>query len=151
MQNQDLDVLYQKALSNQIDFFRILQRTGPVISQLSLQTLDPVFEAFCWLLSERRGITRILPWIWQLTEQEHHSIASSIRPELQEKLLQVFCEMREEGIKEQNQIQLLESALQRLWSSSGVLTPEMTVQDDTESLYATSCTTELSPSHDQHY
>eukprot|EP00210_Caulerpa_lentillifera_P000557 g538.t1 len=152
MGNQDLDLLYQKALSNQIDFFRILQRTGPVISQLSVQTAETVFEAFCWLLSERRGITRILPWIWQLTEQEHHSVATSIRPEIQEKLLRIFAELRMEEIKEWNQIQLLECALQRLWSSSGRLTPDAnSVQDETESLYAASTITEPSPSQDQIY
>lgn len=116
----DLDALYSQSSNNCLKLFRLMQRTAPVISHLSQSTLEALLERFSELMTQNRGIRRILPWLWQLTEPSQNHRARILPLDLKEKLLSTLSSLAADATEEpeqSEQIKALNTILQRLWTS----------------------------------
>ena len=115
----DLDDLYASALPCQLKLLRLMQRTAPVIPQLSLPTLESLLEIFTALIEQRSSLTRILPWLWQLTESSCHHIAASLSPDLHNSILRALTEFQlDDETEQREQIEALQSTLAKTFISA---------------------------------
>eukprot|EP00803_Ostreobium_quekettii_P011255 evm.model.scf_2464.2 EVM.evm.TU.scf_2464.2 scf_2464:14595-23270(-) len=119
---QNLDAAYSEAMScpnNDLMLLRLLQRTGPILPELSPNTINRLLRWFQQLLSEGTAVSRILPWLWQLAEPENAAACAQHVPEdMKEKLIEVIGLLSLEATDHQTteQLKSLESRLLSCWS-----------------------------------
>ncbi|GMH34357.1 hypothetical protein BSKO_02191 [Bryopsis sp. KO-2023] len=115
----DLDGAYAEALSipnNELQLIRLIQRTGPVIPELNLGTLNQLLRVFHQFLWEGRALGRILPWFWQLVEPQNREHSNAVDGDTRIKIIGVLSELKREASEEAAlQIQSMESSLRAVW------------------------------------